>query len=93
MPTTEAKTGEVTSSPTTRVASDVGRSPVTRASWPAHTAVAAVARMSTRPAATTGRPVTRMPPASSQTFRGEVAEFASRKGVRPQCPCSTTFRA
>src|SRR4051794_21801521 len=132
MPTTEAKIGDVTSSPTVVTASTAGRTPTARPRPAAHTAVTAVVATRTRPAAATGRPgtripparpprgrprpaappavtavvatrtrpaaatgrpVTRIPPASSHTLSGEVAEFASRNGVKPQCPNSTTFRA
>jgi hypothetical protein len=87
------KNGDVTNSPTSTVGSTQRRHPSIAAIVEPHIASSAVEAMSSRPTATTGRPVTAIPAASTQTLSGEVAALASRNGVRPQRPYSTSVRA
>ena len=69
-----------------------------RASWAAHTAIAADSATVRIPSPTTGRsapvtPLTHVATANRITFNGEVAVFDSSVGIIPQCRCSATLRA
>ena len=93
MPTVLANSGDVTSRATATVGATSGGRSTRREIVDIHPAMAPVEATSTRPTATTPERVTKMPMASSHTFKGLVAVFEPRNSVRPQCQCSARFLA